>query len=254
MIDEALTDNRSLAGEHREHVLGDAGLEGKFAKPDGGERRDLCWLHDDGAAGRERRSETPAGDRHREIPGNDDAHDADRLLEGHVDATGDWDLPAEKPFGRPGVVSEHVRDVIRLPARIADRVAGVQDLKLGELFDVVAHDIGEAAQHVRAVAGSDLAPGRECRMRASDGLVNLLEGGRGHGRDDLFIRRVDDREHGAPELEMGERGYCCRLQALEAAEALPVRDGLAVRCEFDPRHVRVVGLNFFAEGLTDPRR
>ena len=207
MIDEALTDNRSLAGEHREHVLGDAGLQGKLAKSDGGERRDLCRLHDDGATGRERWSETPTGNRHREVPGDDDADDADRLLEGHVYAAGDRDLPAEEPLGCPRVVGEHIRDVVGLPACISDRVTRVEDLELGKLLDMVAHDIGEATQHVRAVSGGDIAPRGKGLIRASDGLVNLLEGGRGHGRDDLFIRRIDDREHGAPELEMGERGY-----------------------------------------------
>ena len=43
-------------------------------------------------------------------------------------AAGDRDLPAEEPLGCPRVVGEHIRDVVGLPARIADRMTRVEDL------------------------------------------------------------------------------------------------------------------------------
>ena len=66
--------------------------------------------------------------------------DAERLVEGDVDAAGDRDLPAEHPLGRAGVVVQAVADVARLPARVAPGVAGVAHLQLGELLDVVVDD------------------------------------------------------------------------------------------------------------------
>ena len=118
----------------------------QLTDPDRGERRDLGGLEHDGVAGRQRRREPPAGDGHREVPGHDDADHAERLVEGDVDATGDRDLLAEEALGCGGVVVQAVADVARLPAGVADRVAGVGHLELGQLLDVRVDDGGERAQ------------------------------------------------------------------------------------------------------------
>ena len=141
-----------LPGITVKHALGQPGLERQLAEPDRGQRRQLGRLEDDGVAGGQRGREAPAGDRHREVPGHDDADDAERLVEGDVDAAGHRDLPAEQPLGRAGVVVEAVADVARLPARVAPGVAGVAHLELGELLDVRVDDGGEAAQQRRALA------------------------------------------------------------------------------------------------------
>jgi hypothetical protein len=60
------------------------------------------------SAGRERRAELPARNREREVPRDDEADDAERLAERHVDAARDGNRVAEQPLGRPGVVVEHV--------------------------------------------------------------------------------------------------------------------------------------------------
>ena len=60
--------------------------------------------------------EAPAGDRHREVPRHDDADDAERLVEGDVDAAGDRDLPAEQPLRRAGVVVQARRGRCRPPS------------------------------------------------------------------------------------------------------------------------------------------
>ena len=57
-----------LPGMHGEHVLGQPGLERQLAEPDRGERGQLGRLEHHGVAGRQRRREAPAGDRHREVP------------------------------------------------------------------------------------------------------------------------------------------------------------------------------------------
>ena len=108
--------------------------------------------------GRERRGEPPAGDRHREVPRHDHADDAERLLEGDVDAAGHRDLPAEQPLRRGRVVAEHVADVARLPAGVADRVPGVGHLELGQLLAVRRRPLGEPPQQAARSAGRDRAP------------------------------------------------------------------------------------------------
>jgi hypothetical protein len=98
--DEALADDGPGAGQHRQHVRRQTGLQRQLAQPDRRQRRQLGRLEHDGVARSQRRREPPAGDRHREVPGDDDAHDAERLVEGQVDAAGDRDLPSEQPLGR----------------------------------------------------------------------------------------------------------------------------------------------------------
>ena len=158
VIDEALADHRSLAGQYLQDALGDAGLKRELAKTDCGEWGDLGGLEHDGAASRKCRCESPTGDRHREVPRHDDADDTDRLLEGHVDATGHGDLTTEEALGGAAVVLQDVGDVVDLPPGIADGVAGVDDLEQCELVLVRAHDVGEASQQVGPVAGCHLAP------------------------------------------------------------------------------------------------
>ena len=198
MIHEALADNRALARQHLQHVLGNAGFKGELTNANGSKRRYLGGLEHDRAAGSECRSQAPASNRHREVPGHDHADNADGLLEGHVDATGHGYLSAEQALGRAAVVLQHVRDVVHFPAGVADGVAGVHDLEQCEFILMGTHDIGEATQQVRAITGSNFAPCLQCLVRTGDGLVGLLERGRRNSGDNLFGGRVDDAEHGAP--------------------------------------------------------
>ncbi len=86
VADEPLADDRALARDHREDALRDPGLERELADAEGGHRGQLGRLEHDAVARGERRCEAPAGDRHREVPRDDHADDAERLLERHVRA------------------------------------------------------------------------------------------------------------------------------------------------------------------------
>ena len=154
-----------LPGQHGEHALGQARLERQLADPDRRQRRDLGRLEHDRVAGRQRGRESPAGDGHREVPGHDHADHAERFAEGDVDAAGHRDLPAEEALGCGGVVVQAVADVARLPAGVADRVAGVLDLEPGQLLDVRVDDGGE-----RSAAAGPARPGRRlARTRTRPG-------------------------------------------------------------------------------------
>ena len=114
--------------------------------------------------------------------GHDDPHHAERLVEGQVDATGDGDLAPGLALGRGRVVLEHVADVARLPAGVADDMAGVGHLELGQLLAVGVHRGGEAAEQAGPVPRRHVAPALEGagppgrwpgrpRPRSSDGTV-----------------------------------------------------------------------------------
>jgi hypothetical protein len=95
VVDEPLAHDRALARDHCEHALGQARLERELAEAHGRQRRELGRLQHDGVARRERRREAPAGDGHGEVPRDDDPDDAERLLEGDVDAAGTGICDAE---------------------------------------------------------------------------------------------------------------------------------------------------------------
>ena len=97
--------------------------------------------------------------------GRDHADDAERFEEGDVEAAGDGDLPAGQPLHSPGRVVEQVADVARLPAGVADGVAGLADLQLGQFLDVRVDHGGEAAQQPGAVGGGQRRPSARCAAR-----------------------------------------------------------------------------------------
>ena len=112
-------------------------------------------------------ADLPGGDRQREVPGHDQADDAERLAEGHVDAAGDRDRVPEQPLRRAGVVAEGLDDHPDLAAGVADRLAGVARLEHAPApracsSSASARPCSSAARSRRR----DRAPGREGRLRA----------------------------------------------------------------------------------------
>ena len=193
---EPFPDDRAAPGENLEDVLRKSGLERQLTDPHRGEWSQLSRLQDDCVAGREGGSESPPRDRHGEVPGHDDADNAERLPEGDVDTAGDGDLVTGEPLRGSGVVGQHVADVAGLPAGVADGVAGVGDLELCQLLDVVVNDGREPAEQACPVARRNLSPGLERSLGPGHRGVGLLDrqgrdGGDGRRRD-----RVDDVVHG----------------------------------------------------------
>ena len=195
MLDQPRADDGALAREDVDDALRNAGLERELAEPD---RREGCQLrgleHDRVAAG-ERRPELPGGDVEREVPGDDQPHDAERLAEGQVDAARDGDRLAEVLVDRARVVVEDLRDHADLAARALDRLADVARLEPCELLAVLLDERREPPQKSRPVGGRDGTPGRERLLRAGDGRVRLLDAGRLDLGDRLLRRRVDDGGH-----------------------------------------------------------
>ena len=193
MGDEALPDDGSLAGDDLQNALGQARFEGELADADRGQGRDLGGFEDHGVPGCQGRGEAPPGDRHREVPGDDDTDNAERFGEGDVHSPVDGDLPTEEPLRHCRIVFEDIADVAGLPPGVPDRVSGVGDLEPGELFVGRVDLVGEAPQEPGAIGGGDGAPGFEGPRRLLYRPVRLFEVGEFDVGDRLFRRRVDDR-------------------------------------------------------------
>ena len=144
------------------------------------------------------RPELPARDVRREVPGDDEPHDAERLAEGGSDASGDRNRLAAVLVDRARVEVEDLRDHPDLTARAGDGLADVARLDPGELLGVVLDEGCEAPEKTRPVCGRHRSP---CRVRfpgPSDGLVGLLHPGLLELRDRLLGGRVDDGERHGP--------------------------------------------------------
>ena len=187
----------------------------ELTDPDRGQRGQLGGLHDHRVAGGQRGRHPPGQDRHREVPRHDDADHAERLVEGHVEAAGHRDLPAEHPLRGGRVVVQAVPDVAGLPGRVAPGVARVADLELGELLDVVVDDGREAAQQPGPLPRRDVAPGGEGGVRALDQRVGLRHRGQRHVGDGLLGRGVDHGVQGP--------GRHTRLTSSRSRAAAPSR-------------------------------
>ena len=155
-----------------------------------GQRGQLGRLEHDGVAGGQRRREAPAGDRHREVPRHDDADDAERLVEGDVDAAGDRDLPAEQPLRRRGVVVEAVADVAGLPAGVAPGVAGVARPR--------ARPAPRRARRPRRRTGAAAWPARPGAIARQDGTPRGRARSRRRLRGQVGERDVGDRRAPSP--------------------------------------------------------
>ena len=98
----------------------EAGLEGQLGHAQGGQRRLLGGLHDDGVAAGQGRAPLPGQHQQREVPGDDLADDADRLPQRvGQEVAADRDGAALDLVGPAGVVAQRVDDALHVAARVA---------------------------------------------------------------------------------------------------------------------------------------
>ena len=195
MGDEALAHHAALPGQDLEHPLGQAGFERQLTDAQGAERCQLGRLEHHGVPGRQGRRQAPAGDGHGEVPRDDDPHHPEGFVEGEVDPTGHGDLATAVALGRGGVVLEHVADVARLPAGVADHVTGIGHLERGQLLAAAVDLGGETAQQAGPIAGGHLPPALVRRGRPADGHVDLGLTQRADLGDHVPGRRIAQDRH-----------------------------------------------------------
>ena len=216
VLDQPSADDRAGADEDVDDALRDAGLEHELGQPQRRERRQRGGLEHDGVAARERGAELPARDVEREVPGDDQPDDAERLAEGRGDPAADGDRLAVVLVDRAGVEVQHLRDHPDLAARAGDRLADVLGLDLRELLGVLLDERRQPPQQPGPVGRRDCAPGGVRRLGPRDGGVGLLDARLLELRDRLLGRRVEHGErHGViqhhrrphpPEPDMSARG------------------------------------------------
>ncbi len=151
----------------------------------------LGRLQDDAVAGGERRRELPHRHQDGEVPRDDLADDAERLVE----VVGDGRLVdlGERAFLRADAAGE-VAEVIDGERqvgghRLADRLAVVDRLDGGELGEVRLHAVGDLEQDGGAGGRRRLAPGVGGGVRGVERLLDVLGGRAGDLADDLAADR-----------------------------------------------------------------
>ena len=162
----------------------------------GGQRRQPGRLEDHGVAGGQGGGELPGGDGEGEVPGHDQPHHPERLPEGQVDPAGHRDGVAEQPLGRAGVVGEGVDHHAQLAPGVADRLAGVAHLQLGQALPLGVEAFGQPAQQPGPVGRGDRPPALERGRGPSDGGVGVGLGGSLQPLDHGLGGRVADLEQG----------------------------------------------------------
>ena len=193
VLDQAGADHRPLAGYHLEHPLGQPGVEGELGQAEGGEGGGLGRFDHDGVAGGEGRPHLPRGDRDREVPGDDGPDHAERLVKGHVHPAGHRDGGAAVLVHRARVEVQHLGHHPDLIATLADRLAHVGRLHLGQLLGVVLDLGGEPAHQAGTVCRREGPPCRPGVRGTSDRDVDLLDTHERHLGDDALGARVHDR-------------------------------------------------------------
>ena len=130
------------------------------ARRSGGEGSELGRLDHDRVAARERGAELPRCDVEREVPGDDQPDDAERLAERHVDAACDGNRLAVVLVDGACVEVEDVRDHPDFAARARDRLADVPRLDLRQLLAVLLDERREPPKQPAAVGRRNSAPSR----------------------------------------------------------------------------------------------
>ncbi|MNL24438.1 hypothetical protein D3C87_1458710 [compost metagenome] len=181
MLGDGVADHRALAGQHADQAPGHAGFladRGQFQRH---QRRHFGRLDHHGVAGGERRRHLLRLAGNRRIPRRDGGHHAHRLVDAHGQAVA--------PLRRNGFLHGLAGGGEELErgggagderARLADRLAVVQALALGQRLGAGADQLGHPVQHGGTLMRLALRPaaGQERAMGALHGFFHIDQAGR----------------------------------------------------------------------------
>ncbi len=166
----------AVAGDDVQDAVGDARLERQLAEAQRAQRRLLGRLEDDRAAGGQRRADLPGGHQQREVPRDDLADDADRLLERVGVELGARHVGQRRRDGRAAQLRRpagHVPEQVGGERDVGGggdglRLAVVERVELGELVEVLGDQVAEAVDRAAALGRRHLRPrARPARARAA---------------------------------------------------------------------------------------
>lgn len=179
-----------------------AGSLGDPAQFKGGHWGRLRGLQHHRAACSQSRGHLPRGHQHREVPGDDGAGDADRLLHGlrgeAIHRQRDLLLGrVVQPRGEVGVEMEHAGGVVDVPERLGQGLAVVLHLEPGQLVAARGDGVAHAVQDNGAFPPREARPGAfvERPTRGLDGAVDVVGAAAGDLGEDLTVRGIDHIEH-----------------------------------------------------------
>ena len=188
-LDRAL----AVGSQHVDHAIGQARAPGQFSQRQRRQRRLLCRLDHDGAAGGERRRDFPRDHRDREIPRRDRGTDTDRLLECQQAPVGRRRRQhvavhtlgfLGKPFDEAGAVHD-------LAARLGHGFALLGSHQQGEVIGMRDDQVEPSPQDHGALLAGLRRPARESLLRGDDCLPCRTAVLVGHGGDHGAIGRID---------------------------------------------------------------
>ena len=146
------------------------------------ERRLLGRLEHHAIAGRKRRGELPCRHQEREVPGDDLADDAERLVimigDGVVVDLGEAAFLGAHDAGEIAPMVDHQRHVGM--RRLADRLAVVERLDQRQQVEIGFELVGDLVQDARAFLHGGLAPGVLGLVRGVERQFDVGGGGAGH--------------------------------------------------------------------------
>jgi hypothetical protein len=174
VVDKGLAD-AAAADDHVEHALRQAGLVQDGDQGLGGRRGRAGGLDHHRVAEGQRRRGLPGRDGDREVPGRDQAEDADRLAVGldlHAGAHGGQVLPVQAQ-GLAGEILEDAAGADGFADAFRQGLALFARQQAAERLAPLEHQGGGAVEDVRADLWRGLGPGREGAPGGGDGGVDL---------------------------------------------------------------------------------
>ena len=175
MVEQPLAGLRALAGDDIDHALRQDVLNETHEF----HQRQRCvrgWLHDDGIARRERRSELPACHGEGEIPRDDLTDHADRFMKderhGIVIDHRRTALPRTEAACKVAEMVAAERDIRCL--RLADRLAVVERLHESEVIGIGIDDVCDLEKKILSFDGGSLRPSRERRASRFHSFVYIF--------------------------------------------------------------------------------
>ncbi len=211
-----------------DHARGNSGADGELGEAVRGQRRHLGWFRHAGVAGRDRGRDFPRQQVERQIPGRDEAGDAERLAHRVIERRRIRHVRLrplmENRGGEKLKILDRARDV--QAARERDRFPVVAAFEPRELFKVSLDEIGQPEQQLRSLCHRSPRPRRKRGAGGGDCAIDVACVAIGNLGNPFFSRGIDVLEV----LSAGRRHELTADEVSEAPQRIPPDQTPSDRC------------------------